>query len=654
MWSFNESAWFPVFVLTAMKSAAVLGAAWLIAALMRRRSAAARHLVWTAAFAALLALPFLSAMMPPLHLSQSIPLPDITFQATTGATPAADSAVAQALRTSGVPAPGAPVPRRFDLRFWLMAIWAAGSALALLQMLAASLAVARTRRRASHCLDPQAAILADALGLRQPVAVLKTSPGSMPMTFGVLRPAVLLPSDAAGWTEERRRIVLLHELAHVRRGDVATHLLARIALSLYWWNPLAWTAWRAFLKERERAADDLVLATGARASDYAGHLLDVARQMRQSSAIGWAAVAMARPSQLEGRLLAILDAGVDRKTPGRRAALIGALLAIGVVAPLAALQGQDAVASQSAIDPNAAIRLALAQKNHEMLEDAAKTAILQRQYDTAQKLLESAVSIRRQVSGDSSPEYAIGLIKLGDLERQRNRLQDAASFYRKAVGILGNQPEAAPAYIHLGTIAIAQRAFEGAVADFQQAQIADPAKAGPAMMWMALTRQRQGNLAEAESLFRGALAVEDEKSPAASATMDLYGYLLQQMGRKDESALLHNQAQEVRKAARTQIGPRDASVYKVGPGVSAPSLLYKVEPEYSEEARAAKYQGTVTLYVEIGPDGLAHNARVLNSLGLGLDEQAISAVSAWQFKPGIKDGVPVTVAASIEINFRLL
>ena len=95
-------------------------------------------------------------------------------------------------------------------------------------------------------------------------------------------------------------------------------------------------------------------------------------------------------------------------------------------------------------------------------------------------------------------------------------------------------------------------------------------------------------------------------------------------------------------------------VFKVGGGVSAPSLLYKVEPEYSEEARKAKYQGTVLLYVEVDPTGKAINMRVLHSLGLGLDEKAMEAVKKWKFKPGTKDGRPVTVVAQIEVNFRLL
>lgn len=95
-------------------------------------------------------------------------------------------------------------------------------------------------------------------------------------------------------------------------------------------------------------------------------------------------------------------------------------------------------------------------------------------------------------------------------------------------------------------------------------------------------------------------------------------------------------------------------VFRMGGGVTAPTVLYKVEPEYSEEARKAKYQGTVVLYVEVDPSGRPRNLKVVRSLGLGLDEKAIEAVEKWKFRPGYKDGHPVTVAATIEVNFRLL
>src|SRR5579885_2233254 len=101
-------------------------------------------------------------------------------------------------------------------------------------------------------------------------------------------------------------------------------------------------------------------------------------------------------------------------------------------------------------------------------------------------------------------------------------------------------------------------------------------------------------------------------------------------------------------------GGAGGGVFRVGGGVTAPVLISKVEPEYSEEARKAKYQGTVVLYVEVDPNGKPRNLRVVRSLGLGLDEKAIEAVNKWRFRPGYKDGHPVTVAATIEVNFRLL
>lgn len=95
-------------------------------------------------------------------------------------------------------------------------------------------------------------------------------------------------------------------------------------------------------------------------------------------------------------------------------------------------------------------------------------------------------------------------------------------------------------------------------------------------------------------------------------------------------------------------------VHRIGGGVSAPTLIFKVEPEYSEEARKAKFQGTVVLYVVVDEKGMPRNLKVIRPLGLGLDEKAIEAVQKWRFKPGMKDGKPVAVAAQIEVNFRLL
>jgi periplasmic protein TonB len=100
-------------------------------------------------------------------------------------------------------------------------------------------------------------------------------------------------------------------------------------------------------------------------------------------------------------------------------------------------------------------------------------------------------------------------------------------------------------------------------------------------------------------------------------------------------------------------GGTGGGLFRVGGGVSAPRPIYDPDPEYSEEARQAKYQGTVLLWVIVGPDGRPHDIRVQRSLGMGLDEKAIEAVRQWKFEPSMKDGHPVAVQVNVEVSFRL-
>jgi len=102
------------------------------------------------------------------------------------------------------------------------------------------------------------------------------------------------------------------------------------------------------------------------------------------------------------------------------------------------------------------------------------------------------------------------------------------------------------------------------------------------------------------------------------------------------------------------VPPPGPGVYRVGRDVTAPQILERNEPSYTEEARAARIQGTVLLNVVVQPDGTAGQIKVLRSLDVGLDQKAVEAVSTWKFKPGTKDGQPVPVQATIEVNFRLL
>jgi TonB family protein len=651
---------FSFLVGAALKSSAVLAMAWLAAWLLRKRPAALRHLVWTAAAASVLALPLLSLVLPAVRMPGSRALlalvPNITFRADSTAGAAAAPRFGLAAPQRG-PAPAhSPV----DWRLFPVLIWAAGSIIGAAQMAVGGRAIARVRRRARlHPAQAESAALAEAIGVGHGVDVLEAPAGSMPMTCGLFRPAIFLPADAGGWDSGRRRVVLLHELAHVRRGDAGTHILARLALVLNWWNPLAWLAWRESLKERERAADDLVLLAGERASAYAGHLLDVARELQLKPPTAWAALAMARRSQLEGRLLAILDPCIPRNSVVRVSALAVALLAIVTVAPFAAMRAQDQPAPQLASPENveATIRAAT---DSAILDQLAKEFARQKQYDSAQKLLEAALRIREKSAGQQSAEYVEGLIKLGHLARVRKQDAEAAAFYQQAVAAVAGKPESARPLTSLGVMLVDKKDYTQALDYFQRAQAADPDHKGMPLTWIALTYAREdGAASQAEAAFQQAIAAEDPASADAATTLELYAIFLKLQGR-GESDAVQEKAVSLRKALGAQNQPETkapaagSGAYKVGNGTSAPSVLVKGEPEYSEEARVAKYMGKVVLYVEIGTDGAPHNIRIVRGLGLGLDETAIDAVSQWKFKPGMRDGVPVTVAATIEVNFRLL
>jgi TonB family protein len=143
------------------------------------------------------------------------------------------------------------------------------------------------------------------------------------------------------------------------------------------------------------------------------------------------------------------------------------------------------------------------------------------------------------------------------------------------------------------------------------------------------------------------------ENPAADAALRAVESWRFQPGRRNGKAVAATGQIELA-CGSAQVGPEPPLAVAIGNGVTAPQVRYKIEPEYTEEARRAKHQGKVLLSLEVGPDGYARNIRTLRMLGLGLDEKAIAAVRQWLFAPGLKEGTPVRVQATIEVNFRLL
>lgn len=252
--------------------------------------------------------------------------------------------------SAGETAP-APAPQRVGITpKWLLGVWLAGVAVVLGRLGAGHLRLWLAAGRAVRIDSPDwSALIAPIgrrLGLRRPVALLETSETDVPLTYGLFRATVLLPRSAAEWDIERRRVVLLHELIHVRRRDPLLHAAARLASALYWFHPLAWLAVARLQREQERSCDDAAVRAGAGRSDYARHLVDLARSLMPAGA-GSAALAMAVSGGLEPRVHALLDPHRKRNAPGRRICLAAAAAAICVTLPLAALRAQDSKASAS-------------------------------------------------------------------------------------------------------------------------------------------------------------------------------------------------------------------------------------------------------------------------------------------------------------------
>lgn len=376
-----------------LKGTLVLGVGFLAAWIARRSSADLRHRIWLGALIAMAVL--------------LVPVPVVE--------PARLSALAVSVAPSRLGHAAAPVM----WTTWVLWLWAAGALLSGARFFAGVIRLARITQAS----QPEFA------------NVLSTSQVRTPLTWGLLRPVILLPKYALDWPQEKRDWAIRHEQAHIARRDWFWQVFAQALTCLFWFHPLVWMAAARLRDEAEHAADDAVLAAGADAPNYAAQLVEVARQLQSQTAL--AGVSMVRTPVLENRVTSILNSALGRRPAGRLARWSIVVAALGLLLPLAAYQAEEA--------------------------------------------------------------------------------------------------------------------------------------------------------------------------------------------------------------------------HKIGePGLTGPSVISRTEPAYTQEAKDAKIQGTVTIGLEVNAEGKAQNIYVIKSLDKGLDDNAIAAIQQWVFKPGEKDGQPVTVTATIEVNFRLL
>jgi beta-lactamase regulating signal transducer with metallopeptidase domain len=336
-----------------IKASVVLALAAVVQlALTRGGSAATRHFVWTLALLTILLLPFAAAVLPSWRVVVDVspgPSPAIVESLALqqdATTPPASPARRSAQRKGGpadartADTPRAPESPSISVASMISAGYVAVMVALLLRVLFQLWKARRLGRRASAVADPEWLTLLDdcaaSMGTGKSVRLLRSTDHGVPAALGLTTPAILIPVAADTWNEDRRRAVLLHEMAHVARRDCLTQWLASLACAIYWCHPAVWWIAARLRIERELACDDRVIAAGTDAQAYAGHLLEIAYAFGRHRAAALA-VSMARARHLEGRMLAALDARRNRTSPARRArraAVAAAAALVLAIAPM--------------------------------------------------------------------------------------------------------------------------------------------------------------------------------------------------------------------------------------------------------------------------------------------------------------------------------
>jgi beta-lactamase regulating signal transducer with metallopeptidase domain len=338
----------------AIKSSLVLLTALLGVRLLRRRSAAFRHSLLAAAIFAAAAVPLLTIVLPERHIPMPGPVPEV-LPAGNPVAPPADAA-AQYYEIEAFPAAetatvspsavsdkpteaGASSIDPSQLLFWL---WITGVLVLLADLATGIVQLTLLSRRSEAVTHGAWGRLAEEIshhyGLSSRIRIVEIPGQAVLATWGVFRPKLLLPQGALSWPEERIRVVLHHELAHVRRYDWVVQMCAELFRAVYWFNPLCWIACEALVQESEQACDDIALNCGIAGPDYAQQLLALTIELQDSSPALSAATSMARPSTLERRFAALLNPFENRRSMTRASTVLTVAAFLAAAGPIASLR----------------------------------------------------------------------------------------------------------------------------------------------------------------------------------------------------------------------------------------------------------------------------------------------------------------------------
>ncbi|MBI2149284.1 MAG: TonB family protein [Acidobacteria bacterium] len=589
-------------ILVAIKSSVILFIALCAARVFRRHSAAVRHMTWKAGLIAALTVPLLTSFLP------SWPVAYFAVGAVYDR-PQSSLAPPRAVTDRPYSQTGIFTPEKSSTSV-PATVWLFGSALAGVYFVSCGLRLARLAFRSKPLTSERwltaAAGVARGLGLKHQIRLLQDTEGSMLGTWGVWRGRILLPRGAETWPEERMRVVLSHEMAHIQRFDWLVQMIAEAARAIYWFNPLFWIACKQLRRESEHACDDVVLNLGIDGQTYAAHLLELARDLKYSGRAWSPMLAMAQPPHLERRFVAMLNPSLNHRPATRGTLVLIALAAVCLTVPVSAMQTQSAAPAPPAL-PN-------------VVRPVPVVAPI------------GTIAAAAPLKASSAPVKQAPAV--------------AAVPVQEATGALsGNVLDSTGALIPGVTIQLS--GFDSRSGDARGKQTAISGETG-SFEFSRLPPGRyviEAYLPGFQTFHSRLFEIRDGERVQQDVTL-MVGNVLQRL--EVSTVGTPRTAPAVNPPAPRRI--------RIGGNVSRANLISPVKPIYPESARSAGIQGTVRLQGIIASDGSILSLGVLNEAETDpeLAAAARGAVSQWRYKPTLLNGDPVEVVTTIEVDFKLV
>jgi len=645
----------------------VVGLGALVPAALRMRMPRARLLYWQVLLVACLALPWIRSWRQEVIAG--------AIQVSTVVTAVSSSA--------------APVHRAIP--FMAIALWLLATGVAIrLGLLIAGLVRLSAYRRRGRELPSE---------LRMPGAAAQATPllsddVAGPVTFGWRNPVVLLPASFSSLEGEMRDAILCHELLHVARRDWLFTIAEELVRAVLWFHPAVWWVIGEIQLAREQTVDQLVIETTQARGPYVDTLLLMAGAFAANGGQTQLDLAPApmflRRRHLKRRLLEVVkEVGMTTISKTRLVCITAAAVVMVAAACWLATAAFPLSAAPQIVDDAAGVAVNV---NGSQLMHRSRVPY---PAEALAKGIEGTIVVQLKLDNDA--EVSDAAVLSGPDEFRKSVLQSVLSwhfdkslaFTTQTVNIdfakPPNTPSAAvrqalpttlPSTLPTGKL---ERIAISGLSDFYRDELASKlpvhegddwypqiltavnrtAKAFDSHLNTILVRYSHGGFelrispasTRPTPTQTGRLYVLDE-TPAAASTPASSGNSVARPGVAPSSAAPKPDVAPTAISANYEPLPSD--VYSVGNGTTAPVLLLHPDPQYSEQARAAKYSGEVMLSIVVGTDGTAGNIHVIKSLGMGLDEKAAEAVRQWVFRPGTHQGVPVNVRANVAVNFRLL